>query len=218
MFSSRSSRTSTASEVNSAQNWTALSAADVCSPRDAVQSADLNVYVPYSAVDRWVRYLKIHEGYVDNDRKTPAETSTMLTTAVSTLLCTSFTQAVLIIPRLVSTSFRVIPTLPIPHFWTTQVMVFLTAKCRFTRLQEQLRALLTSARDHAPRPVIILGREVLRVGVRRPGSTYMPVILIGLGRLYRQAQCEGELSRECPFTPPLDRGFQFSYARVGRSS
>ncbi|TFK89711.1 hypothetical protein K466DRAFT_14190 [Polyporus arcularius HHB13444] len=118
---------------------------------------------------------------------TPAEALPTLTTAVSTSLRTSFAQGVVIVPRLVSTSFRVIPHPLASHPWVTPVMVFLTAKgvvSLYPDLQECHRGLLMPACDCALRPVMTLWARSIDSG----GSTYARVILIGLGRLCRMAQ------------------------------
>ncbi|RDX42574.1 hypothetical protein OH76DRAFT_1318148, partial [Lentinus brumalis] len=124
-------------------------ALSLCTARDAFQPKDLDIYVPANTAEVWVRYLTAEEGYRVLRRVNTVDEHDMQYPRYHggigpIVTLTRDTTTIDIVE-----SNTVCATLPIPFFWTTTAMSFVTGTgivTLFPHLLEEHRGLLNPER------------------------------------------------------------------------
>lgn len=121
-------------------------AVSLCTARDAFLPNDLDIYVPVNMAEVWVQYLTTEEGYhVLGRMNTGDDPYTKYHGGVGPIVTVARDTVTIDIVE----SNTICATLPIPFFWTTTAMVFITGTgvvALFPHLLEERRGLLNPER------------------------------------------------------------------------
>ncbi len=120
----------------------------ICTARDSFLPGDLDIYVPRHAAPEWADYLTTQEGYHVRPRP-KARTEASSTRGYRGGIGAVITMARGTVTIDIVESLSICATLPIPFFWTTTVMTFVTGSgivVLFPHLLEAERGLLTPDR------------------------------------------------------------------------
>lgn len=115
------------------------------SARDTFDPADLDIYVPAGTSEPWVQYLTDCEGYHVLTHNPHGEADGDYHGGIGVVITLARNTAHIDIVE----SLTICSTLPIPHFWSTLVMTFMTGNgiiSLYPRLLEEWRGLLTPDR------------------------------------------------------------------------
>ncbi len=171
----------------------------LCSPRDVCVPGDLDIYVGRFMGEKWVEYLKTAEGYIEAGRDHSGIVDNVYHGGLHQVVTLVRASTRLRKESKIDVVFSLTAsaTLPIPHFWMTAVMSFVTEHgiaSLYPRLQEQYRGLLSPGRSRGP------SLPKLKSSYRERGIDIRSGSLDFERQLDPLAVCAGESSPDCPLT------------------